>query len=136
MERFYDPEEGQVFLDGVDLKQLNLSWLRKSLGLVSQEPVLFATTILENIRYVCMHACCIFIVCVCVCVRMCVSVEKEKATQERDASLHPFKTHNVYECCHIVRIQKKEGHSGGMKVRASLDPSFNAHPVSKYKSRF
>ena len=50
VERFYDPEEGQVLLDGIDLKNLSLSWLRKYLGLVSQEPVLFATSILENIR--------------------------------------------------------------------------------------
>ena len=55
VERFYDPERGQVLLDGVDLKLLNLKWLRKSLGLVSQEPVLFATTIMENIRCVYMH---------------------------------------------------------------------------------
>ena len=51
IERFYDPVKGQVLLDGRDLKSLNVKWLRKSLGLVSQEPVLFATTIAENIRY-------------------------------------------------------------------------------------
>jgi len=51
VERFYDPTSGSVRLDGVDLKALNVKWLRKSLGLVSQEPVLFATTIMENIKY-------------------------------------------------------------------------------------
>jgi ABC-type multidrug transport system fused ATPase/permease subunit len=51
MERFYDPDSGSVELDGVDLKQLNVHWLRKQFGLVGQEPVLFDTTILENIRF-------------------------------------------------------------------------------------
>jgi ABC-type multidrug transport system fused ATPase/permease subunit len=40
-----------VLLDGVDVKQLNVGWLRGHIGVVGQEPVLFATTIRENIRY-------------------------------------------------------------------------------------
>jgi len=51
VERFYDPTAGQVLLDGIDLRKLNVKWLRSSLGLVSQEPVLFATSIMENIKY-------------------------------------------------------------------------------------
>ncbi len=50
IERFYDPTFGAVTLDGVDLRHLNVSWLRQHIGLVSQEPALFATTIRENIR--------------------------------------------------------------------------------------
>ncbi|CAL1372966.1 unnamed protein product [Linum trigynum] len=49
IERFYDPESGQVLLDGHDIKTLKLRWLRQQIGLVSQEPALFATTIKENI---------------------------------------------------------------------------------------
>ena len=49
IERFYDPTSGTVSLDGVDLKDINVSWLRQQIGLVSQEPKLFATTIGENI---------------------------------------------------------------------------------------
>ncbi|XP_034242655.1 ATP-dependent translocase ABCB1-like isoform X2 [Thrips palmi] len=49
--RFYDVTLGQVLVDGVDIKDLNLSWLRSQIGVVSQEPVLFGTTIYENIRY-------------------------------------------------------------------------------------
>ncbi|XP_015970133.1 LOW QUALITY PROTEIN: ABC transporter B family member 1-like [Arachis duranensis] len=49
IERFYDPTSGQVFLDGHDIKTLKLRWLRQQIGLVSQEPALFATTIRENI---------------------------------------------------------------------------------------
>ena len=39
----------QVLLDGVDIRDLNVNWLRNQIGVVSQEPVLFATTIKENI---------------------------------------------------------------------------------------
>ncbi|XP_045798721.1 ABC transporter B family member 1 [Trifolium pratense] len=49
IERFYDPTSGQVMLDGHDIKTLKLKWLRQQIGLVSQEPALFATTIRENI---------------------------------------------------------------------------------------
>ncbi|KAL8094782.1 hypothetical protein AgCh_036337 [Apium graveolens] len=49
IERFYDPTSGQVLLDGNDIKTLKLRWLRQQIGLVSQEPALFATTIKENI---------------------------------------------------------------------------------------
>uniref|UniRef100_A0A251ULF2 Putative ATP-binding cassette subfamily C member 9 n=2 Tax=Helianthus annuus TaxID=4232 RepID=A0A251ULF2_HELAN len=49
--RFYDPVSGQILLDGKDLKQFNLRWLRNQLGLVQQEPVMFSTSIRENIVY-------------------------------------------------------------------------------------
>lgn len=51
MQRFYDPEQGNVKLDGRDLRTLNVAWLRSQIGVVGQEPVLFATTIGENIRF-------------------------------------------------------------------------------------
>eukprot|EP00271_Cylindrocystis_brebissonii_P007435 TRINITY_DN20981_c0_g1_i1.p1 TRINITY_DN20981_c0_g1~~TRINITY_DN20981_c0_g1_i1.p1 ORF type:complete len:1281 (-),score=259.90 TRINITY_DN20981_c0_g1_i1:445-4287(-) len=51
IERFYDPSTGSVMLDGIDIKRLQLKWLRQQLGLVSQEPALFATTIKANILY-------------------------------------------------------------------------------------
>ncbi|KDQ06798.1 hypothetical protein BOTBODRAFT_140755 [Botryobasidium botryosum FD-172 SS1] len=49
VERFYDPLSGVVRLDGVDIKELNVRWLRAQIGLVSQEPTLFATTIRANV---------------------------------------------------------------------------------------
>ncbi|KAG1688097.1 hypothetical protein DVH05_004413 [Phytophthora capsici] len=49
IERFYDPQSGTIYLDGRDVKTLNVKWLRSQIGMVSQEPVLFATTIFENI---------------------------------------------------------------------------------------
>ncbi|XP_056156884.1 bile salt export pump-like [Lampris incognitus] len=51
IQRFYDPKEGMVTLDGHDVRGLNIKWLRSLIGVVEQEPVLFATTIAENIRY-------------------------------------------------------------------------------------
>lgn len=51
VERFYDPLSGVVKLDGVDLRDLNVKWLRTQVGLVSQEPTLFATTIRGNVAH-------------------------------------------------------------------------------------
>ncbi|KAH8825379.1 multidrug resistance protein 1 [Flagelloscypha sp. PMI_526] len=51
VERFYDPLEGTVKLDGRDVKSLNVKWLRSQIGLVSQEPILFATSIKENVAH-------------------------------------------------------------------------------------
>ncbi|KAJ6477368.1 P-loop containing nucleoside triphosphate hydrolase protein [Mycena vitilis] len=51
VERFYDPTSGVVTLDGHNVKELNLKWLRTQIGLVSQEPTLFATTIKGNVAH-------------------------------------------------------------------------------------
>jgi len=51
LERFYDADSGSVTMDGVELRDLNVKWLRRQLGLVSQEPIVFATTVANNIRY-------------------------------------------------------------------------------------
>uniref|UniRef100_A0A3Q2NQW7 ATP-binding cassette, sub-family B (MDR/TAP), member 11a n=1 Tax=Fundulus heteroclitus TaxID=8078 RepID=A0A3Q2NQW7_FUNHE len=51
IQRFYDPKEGTVSLDGHDIRTLNIQWLRSLIGVVEQEPVLFATTIADNIQY-------------------------------------------------------------------------------------
>lgn len=49
--RFHDPESGSVKFDGIDLKQLEPSFLREQIALVPQDPVIFGTTARENIRY-------------------------------------------------------------------------------------
>lgn len=54
--RFYDPQGGRVLFDGHDYRDLEASWLREQVGVVAQEPVLFATSIGENIRYGCHDA--------------------------------------------------------------------------------
>jgi ATP-binding cassette subfamily B (MDR/TAP) protein 1 len=51
LERFYDPHQGSIALDGHDLKALNVRWLRSQLGYVGQEPVLFSGTVAQNIGY-------------------------------------------------------------------------------------
>ncbi|KAF8762694.1 hypothetical protein HU200_009223 [Digitaria exilis] len=51
IERFYDPQLGEVLIDGVDLREFQLRWIRSKIGLVSQEPVLFAASIRDNIAY-------------------------------------------------------------------------------------
>ena len=51
IERFYDPIEGKVEIDGIDIRDINVAHLRSMIGYVGQEPVLFNTSILENIRH-------------------------------------------------------------------------------------
>lgn len=51
LSRFYDPDGGHIYLDGQPLTSLQPTWLRQQVGVVSQEPVLFAASIVENIRY-------------------------------------------------------------------------------------
>ena len=48
--RFYDPTEGRILLDGVDIRDLNVRWLRSLIGVVPQQTFLFAGTIEENLR--------------------------------------------------------------------------------------
>ncbi|XP_050921239.1 ABC transporter B family member 4 isoform X2 [Lathyrus oleraceus] len=51
IERFYDPQGGEILIDGIDLREFQLKWIRQKIGLVSQEPVLFTCSIKENIAY-------------------------------------------------------------------------------------
>ncbi|KAJ4389105.1 ATP-binding cassette permease mdl1 [Gnomoniopsis smithogilvyi] len=49
--RFYNPTEGTIFINGVDVKDMNVKSLRRRIGMVAQEPVLFSGSIAENIAY-------------------------------------------------------------------------------------
>lgn len=49
--RFYSPDSGDIFLDGINIKNFDIHYLRSLYGLVSQEPVLFNTTFAANIKY-------------------------------------------------------------------------------------
>jgi ABC transporter fused permease/ATP-binding protein len=49
--RLYDPQGGRVSIDGVPLTQLDQNWLRQQIGVVAQEPLLFSTSVADNIRY-------------------------------------------------------------------------------------
>lgn len=51
LQRFYDPDSGDITLDGIEIQKFQVKWLRRQMGLVSQEPVLFNETIRANIAY-------------------------------------------------------------------------------------
>ena len=51
IQRFYDPNEGCITIDGTDLRDFNLTWLRRAIGFVAQEPTLYSTTIEDNVTY-------------------------------------------------------------------------------------
>ncbi|BFG04641.1 ATP-dependent translocase ABCB1 [Drosophila madeirensis] len=51
LQRFYDPSAGDLYFNGHSLRDIDINWLRSRIGVVGQEPVLFATSIYENIRY-------------------------------------------------------------------------------------
>ncbi|XP_019265759.1 PREDICTED: ABC transporter B family member 11-like [Nicotiana attenuata] len=51
IERFYDPQLGEILIDGVNLKEFQIRWIRQKIALVSQEPTLFSTSIKENVAY-------------------------------------------------------------------------------------
>ena len=51
IQRFYDPNKGSITIDGIDLRDFNLTWLRRSIGFVAQEPALYSTTIEDNVTY-------------------------------------------------------------------------------------
>uniref|UniRef100_A0A7N0VJM5 Uncharacterized protein n=1 Tax=Kalanchoe fedtschenkoi TaxID=63787 RepID=A0A7N0VJM5_KALFE len=51
IERFYDPSAGEVLIDDINIKEYQLKWIREKIGLVSQEPVLFSSSIKDNIAY-------------------------------------------------------------------------------------
>lgn len=102
IERFYDPIAGSVSLDGVDLRSLNVAWLRKQIGLVSQEPALFATTIKENIRIAKPDA-----------------TDKEIEQAARDANAHDFIT--SLEKGYDTHVGDKGAQlSGGQKQRIAI----------------
>lgn len=52
LERFYDINQGRITIDGIDIRTLDPCWLRGNvIGFINQEPVLFATSVMENIRF-------------------------------------------------------------------------------------
>lgn len=47
--RFYDPDSGRILLDGIDIRDIDLKWLRKEIGYVGQEPSLLGGSIRDNL---------------------------------------------------------------------------------------
>uniref|UniRef100_A0A8C5TA38 Phosphatidylcholine translocator ABCB4 n=1 Tax=Malurus cyaneus samueli TaxID=2593467 RepID=A0A8C5TA38_9PASS len=110
IQRFYDPREGTVTIDGQDIKTLNVRYLREVIGVVNQEPVLFATTIAENIRYG----------------REDVTMEEiEKATKEANAYDFIMKLPNKFE---TVVGERGAQLSGGQKQRIAIARALVRNP--------
>uniref|UniRef100_A0ABM5GNJ0 ATP-dependent translocase ABCB1 isoform X1 n=1 Tax=Pogona vitticeps TaxID=103695 RepID=A0ABM5GNJ0_9SAUR len=110
IQRFYDPVEGMVTIDGQDIKTLNLRYLREIIGVVNQEPVLFATTIAENIRYG----------------REDVTMEEmEKAVKEANAYDFIMKLPNKFE---TLVGERGAQLSGGQKQRIAIARALVRNP--------
>ncbi|XP_053914028.1 ATP-dependent translocase ABCB1 isoform X2 [Cuculus canorus] len=110
IQRFYDPKEGTVTIDGQDIKTLNVRYLREIIGVVNQEPVLFATTIAENIRYG----------------REDITMEEiEKATKEANAYDFIMKLPNKFE---TVVGERGAQLSGGQKQRIAIARALVRNP--------
>ncbi|NXK57579.1 MDR1 protein, partial [Sylvietta virens] len=110
IQRFYDPKEGMVTIDEQDIRTLNVRYLREVIGVVNQEPVLFATTIAENIRYG----------------REDVTMEDiEKATKEANAYEFIMKLPNKFE---TVVGERGAQLSGGQKQRIAIARALVRNP--------
>ncbi|NXH11661.1 MDR1 protein, partial [Bucco capensis] len=110
IQRFYDPKAGTVTIDGQDLKSFNVRYLREIIGVVNQEPVLFATSIAENIRYG----------------REDVTMEEmEKATKEANAYDFIMKLPNKFE---TVVGERGAQLSGGQKQRIAIARALVRNP--------
>ncbi|NP_001029122.1 egg permeability glycoprotein [Strongylocentrotus purpuratus] len=111
IQRFYDVAEGSIKIDGIDIRDLNVSWLRDHIGVVSQEPILFATTIEENIRYGRLDV---------------TQVEIEKAAEEANA--HEFIS-KLPEGYSTLVGERGAQLSGGQKQRIAIARALVRNPT-------
>jgi len=110
IERFYDVSYGTIRLDGHDIRHLDASWLRRQIGIVSQEPVLFDTTIMENLRYGAPHA-----------------TEQEVIAACKQANCHEFITQ--FSKGYDTRVGERGAQlSGGQKQRIAIARALLLNP--------
>ncbi len=109
--RFYDPDHGSIFVDGVDLRKANLRSLRKQVAVVSQDTVIFDGTILDNIAYGKPHA------------------SREEIEQAaKHACIHDFITHKLPHG-YDTKVGEAGGKlNGGLKQRLCLARAFLIQP--------
>lgn len=103
LERFYDVDDGRLLIDGKNIKDIDPRWLRrKAIGYISQEPVLFATTVRENIRYGRPEA-----------------TDEEVEDAAKKANAHPFIS-EFPEGYDTILGEKGQTVSGGQKQRIAI----------------
>ena len=107
IERFYDPQSGNIVLDDTDIRALNIRWLRSQIGVVFQEPALLDRSITDNIRYG---------------VNFGDVSDDDVIGAARAANIHDFITSLPMVCTsslyasYIPRAHKKNGGGGGGEV--------------------
>ena len=108
-----------MFLDGVPIRELNIRWLRTQIGLVSQEPTLFATTVWENIAFGLLHT----------PYEHWPEEEKDKLIQHaaKLANAHDFIT-QLPEGYHTLVGERAGLMSGGQKQRVSIARAIVKNP--------
>ena len=108
--RFYEVSDGQITLDGIDIRDIKLKSLRKNIGIVQQDVYLFAGTVLDNIRY-----------------GKADATEEEIINAARNANAHDFimELPNGY---HTDIGQRGVKLSGGQKQRLSIARVFLKNP--------
>jgi ATP-binding cassette subfamily B (MDR/TAP) protein 1 len=120
LERWYDQPKGVILLDGVDIRELNLTWLRTNVRLVQQEPVLFSGTVYENV------ACGLF------------GTEKADLPEEKQRALVEKACKDAYANEFIARLPKgydtllgerAMNLSGGQKQRLAIARSIVSEPT-------
>ena len=99
--RFYDPQAGRVTIDGRDLRDCSLDWLRDQVGLLLQDPILFSGTIAENIAY------------------GSDATEEEIVAAARAAGAHEF-VERLPQGYSTVLGARGDGLSGGQKQRLAI----------------
>ncbi|KAK0390106.1 hypothetical protein NLU13_3679 [Sarocladium strictum] len=119
IERWYNPESGSIQLDGIDIKDLNLAWLRTNIRLVQQEPVLFNGTVFDNISHGLVGT------------ELESSSREEKLKLVKEAATTAFADDFIQNLPHgyDTRIGERGGLlSGGQKQRVAIARSIISHP--------
>ncbi len=110
LQRFYLPSTGKIKIDGENIEELDLNWLRNQMGLVSQEPILFQTSIKENIRLGRLNA---------------TDAEIEQAARQANAHDFILETVNKYE----TQVGERGTQlSGGQKQRIAIARALLRNP--------